>query len=137
RNPSKLFDAVKALRSMPNQRDALRLARGYFRALRTLPLDGMKLDQIDDAPETLSAVLALQALPAPAVVDALINEIREGRRFIGSRMVVGWIFAYALGQEQNTGLDFRFVIGELTRRADDVLKAMAVNDELFVGYDLA
>jgi uncharacterized protein (TIGR03067 family) len=115
---------------MPTERDARRLARGYFRALRTLPLEGMALEQIDDAPETLSAILALQALPAPAVVDALIDEIRDGRRFVGSRMGVGWILVSALGEEPDGLLDFRFLSDELTRRADDVLRALAVEKEL-------
>ncbi len=137
RNPKKLFDAVKALRSMPDERDAPRLARGYFRALRTLPLAGMPLNAIDDAPEMHSAVLALQALPARAVVDALIDEIRDGQRYVGSRMAIGWILASALGEEQSKPLDFRYASGEVIRQADYILRALVVNNERDFGFELA
>jgi uncharacterized protein (TIGR03067 family) len=137
RNPRKLFDAVKALRNVPNERDALRLARGYFRALRMLPFEGMSLNEIDDAPETLSAILALQALPARAVVDALIGEIREGRRFVGSRMGVSWILQSALGEEPPGLLAFGYLGDELTRRAAEVLQAFVANKELDSGFGIA
>ncbi|MDB5390593.1 MAG: sigW 7 [Planctomycetaceae bacterium] len=110
RNPKKVFEAVKALKEMPQAGDAARLAKGFIRAVRLLPLDGMEAIKVSHSPEFMSVIKALCVLPVEPVVAALMDEIRSGLKSEGSRLLTRYLLVLPF---ENREVDPQ--LSELTR----------------------
>jgi hypothetical protein len=88
RNPKRVLEAVKALKEMPREQDAARLARGFFRFARNLPEEDSSRNAIDQEDAISSTNVALKRLPPEPVYVEMMNEIREGAQSTGSRKLV-------------------------------------------------
>ena len=84
RSPRKVREAMQALKQMLTEPDALRLAESFFRAVRPLPEGdhpaglGLGISRLDHDTKMELVLANLNDLPAEAVFEAMIQEIRDG-----------------------------------------------------------